>query len=70
MIGVCHVNALNSEVISMSITNGDDLLDWFSEKAVRATLTEQADRKREVDLARIREFRYINISADAGTVIH
>jgi hypothetical protein len=50
------------------IANVGDSLDRFSETVVGAAVVEQADRKLEADLARIREFGYINISVDASRV--
>jgi hypothetical protein len=50
------------------IVHVGDLLDYSSEKAVHATVIKQRNRKLEVGLARIREFRYINLSVDAGAM--
>jgi hypothetical protein len=44
------------------------LLCRSSENAALAAVIEQADRKREMHFARIREFQYVNISIEAGTM--
>jgi hypothetical protein len=48
--------------------NAGNLLDQSSEKAVCPAVIESADRGLEVHFARIRRFRDVNISVDAGAV--